>query len=237
MKLGQFETTADGAIRNVFTSALGVQSGTIAHEDLIEFVRALHAAHDRGEVVAIGPKDQHLKLPDGRVFLEFVGPKGSAFPWACVQENESLRGLVESLRVELAAAVDAKEKSERIAHNQVALEHERAALAEERRERIELARERDRAVDGETAARMRVAELELELRMQKSLANLKAVIDQTPDGKERTAAARFAKLVADELRHKPFRLEVAEGLYRAGPEGQPVPVNPPSAGNTWSSLR
>ena len=61
MKLGEFETTADGAIRNAYTREIRANGGTIAQQDLVEFVRELHAAHARGEVWVIsdppGPPD------------------------------------------------------------------------------------------------------------------------------------------------------------------------------------
>jgi hypothetical protein len=68
MRLGEFETTAEGGLRRYVQGRTievdpgGFGNAALALPDIGEFIRALHAAHERGEVAVGRAPDEWAKL-------------------------------------------------------------------------------------------------------------------------------------------------------------------------------
>lgn len=104
MKLGEWETQPNGGVANDYTRRSGYQ-GTQVSGHLMQFISALHEAHERGEVV--------VNLGGESWANDYAKMAGIAETLR--QERNHARAMVESLRVELRAVADAKEKAEKLA--------------------------------------------------------------------------------------------------------------------------
>lgn len=148
MKFSGYETTDQGELRTSAPGSVGdcFSPGIVLIDHVQTFLADIHEAHERGELFVVEP-GQQMAGAGGRIFLEFFGGKGG--PNILVQQRDeayaeagrareefrAAAGMIESLRKELAAVADAKEKAERDAHDQA----DRRCRAE-----AELVRERAR---------------------------------------------------------------------------------------------
>lgn len=183
MKLGEFETTADGDLSYGRTSATAEPVRRLRDPYIARlFIAALHAAHERGEVVVLEPGRESWASEYGKM--------------AGIAEDH--RRTIDSLRAELRAVTEAKEKAEardraiaagegwQESYNKIALEcsdlrAKQEALA---KENAELRAARDLASVYDFAGAINAA---------------KRVMQGAPSDSDTAAARRFARLIAEDL--------------------------------------